>query len=213
MENTKIILENGLESNVNGIFYVFNSKYYFLYTLGEQVDNDYIQLYVVQVCKEVKSTPTGPVETGYMIGMETANKDEWATVQTSITKIVDDRKNGTNSGEIQYLPISMLTNLKIVSKNKLKLMQHLLRDAFNFNLPSTTHTNIENLIPNQNNNSTVPVEPLPISNPVDPVNQVENDVIIDYRTKFFEEQDKNKELEEQIKNLQDKLNSVKSILE
>ena len=51
MENAKIILENGLEIDVNGIFYIFNSKYYFMYTHGEFVDNDYVQLYIVQVCK------------------------------------------------------------------------------------------------------------------------------------------------------------------
>ena len=40
-----------------------------------------------------------------------------------------------------------------------------------------------------------------------------DDVIIDYRAKFFEEQDKNKELKEQITYLEEKINSIKTILE
>ena len=33
MENVKIILENGTQTDVLGVFYVFNSKYYFIYTI------------------------------------------------------------------------------------------------------------------------------------------------------------------------------------
>lgn len=40
-----------------------------------------------------------------------------------------------------------------------------------------------------------------------------NDVIIDYKAKFFEEQEKNKELETQIKELNEKLSNIKSILD
>ena len=113
MDNTKIILNNGTAVNVNGIFYVFNSKYYFIYTTGELDENEYVKLYLVQVCKEVQNTPNGPVDTGYMLGLEITDSTEWKNVQSSITKIVDDKKNGTVSNEIQYLPINMLVNLKI----------------------------------------------------------------------------------------------------
>ena len=85
--------------------------------LAKELDEKgYVQLYVVQVCKEIQNTPTGPLDTGYMLGMEISNPDEWANVQKSITKIVEDKKNNTQSSEIQYLPINMLVNLKIISK-------------------------------------------------------------------------------------------------
>ena len=90
MENVSIFLENGVPTQANGIFYIFNSKYYFMYTLGELVDQDYVQLYVVQVCKEVQDTIKGPVDTGYMIGVETSDPEAWKIVQESITKIVND---------------------------------------------------------------------------------------------------------------------------
>ena len=196
MENAKIILENGLEIDVNGIFYIFNSKYYFMYTHGEFVDNDYVQLYIVQVCKEVQNTPNGQVDTGNMLGLEINDQDEWSRVQSSITEIVDDKKNGTTNSEIQYLPVTMLSKLKIVSKNKFKLMKHLVEENFkvqlsNKSLPQDVSTEQQTL----NNNT---------SN--------DGEVIIDYRTKFFEEQEKNKELQEQIKVLQGKLDSIKGIL-
>ena len=200
MENTKIILGNNLEANVNGIFYIFNSKYYFIYTQGEAVDDDYVQLYIVQVCKEVQNTPTGQDDTGNMLGVEIKDENEWSKVQASITEIVDDKKNGTVNKEIQYLPITMLTNLKIISKNKFKLMKHLVDENFKTQQENPTVVEIE----------PAPIEPV-VDNPIP--DSSESDIIIDYRTKFFEEQEKNKELQEQIKDLQDKINSIKQVIE
>ena len=131
-----------------------------------------------------------------MLGLEINDQDEWSRVQSSITEIVDDKKNGTTNSEIQYLPVTMLSKLKIVSKNKFKLMKHLVEENFkvqlsNKSLPQDVSTEQQTL----NNNT---------SN--------DGEVIIDYRTKFFEEQEKNKELQEQIKVLQGKLDSIKGIL-
>ena len=197
MDNVKIISDNGVEVNVNGIFYVFNSKYYFIYTMGELDENEYVKLYLVQVCKEVQNTNAGPVDTGYMLGMEITDSAEWKNVQSSITKIVDDKKSGTTSSEIQYLPITMLVNLKIVSTNKFKLMKHIIEENFKVVLTS----------PNvQTPNVVAPVN-------VQPSNSTANgDVIIDYRARFFEEQDKNQQLEEQIKGLEEKINNIKNIV-
>lgn len=235
MENTKIFLDNGTELTVNGIFYVFNSKYYFIYTMSELDENDYVRLYVVQVCKEIQNTPTGPIDTGYMLGMEISNPEEWASVQDSIMKIVEDKKNNTINSEIQYLPINMLTNLKIVNKNKFKLMKNIIEDNFKVNVGSSMETlslgdfskNYNNLT---SNDALTPIQPLePISNavmkdssiPLENLNTIsssttsntkDGDVIIDYRSRFFEEQEKNQELEEQIKKLNEKLENIKSIL-
>ena len=235
MENTKIFLDNGTELTVNGIFYVFNSKYYFIYTMSELDENDYVRLYVVQVCKEIQNTPTGPIDTGYMLGMEISNPEEWASVQDSIMKIVEDKKNNTINSEIQYLTINMLTNLKIVNKNKFKLMKNIIEDNFKVNVGSSMETlslgdfskNYNNLT---SNDALTPIQPLePISNAVmkdssiplvnlntipssTTSNTKDGDVIIDYRSRFFEEQEKNQELEEQIKKLNEKLENIKSIL-
>ncbi|MBR6690164.1 MAG: hypothetical protein IKL65_02415 [Bacilli bacterium] len=231
MENVKIISDNGIEINVNGIFYVFNSKYYFIYTLGEIDENDYVKLYIVQVCKEVQNTQFGPVDTGYMLGMEISNPEEWHSVQTSITKIVDDKKNNTQSAEIQYLPISMLVNLKIVSKNKFKLMKNIVENDFKIVLETQPKENVDNndsITLNVNDaNDSNENEMQPIANTsieldenIDSINNIDNtdaqenssEVIIDYRARFFEEQEKNQMLEEQIKTLNEKLNEIKNII-
>lgn len=210
MENVKIISGNGVEINVNGLFYVFNSKYYFIYTTGETVDDEYIRLYVVQVCKEVKNTPSGPVDTGYMLGLEISNPDEWAKVQDSITKIVEDKKNGTQNPEIQYLPMTMLVNLKVISNNKFKLMKNIVQDNFKIQIISEE----------EDNNNTVSVqqviEPIePVVEQVEPINnnsESVGEVIIDYRSRFFEEQEKNQALNEEIKTLKEKLENIKNII-
>lgn len=221
MENTKIFFDNGIETTVNGIFYVFNSKYYFIYTMGELDENDYVRLYVVQVCKEIQNTPTGPIDTGYMLGMEINNSEEWSIVQESITKIVEDKKNGTINGDIQYLPMSMLINLKIISKNKFKLMRSIVQENFKVEIQS-------NIKQNESNNELLSIQPLEpmldnvINNPVDlqntsstinpPATTNDGDVIIDYRSRFFEEQEKNQALEEQLNILNQKLEQIKSII-
>lgn len=214
MESTKIILDDGSQIDVKGIFYIFNSRYYFIYTLGEKVDDDYVQLYVSQVCKEITNTPNGPVDTGYMLGIETTDTDDWSKVQESITKIVDEKKNSKTDTSIQYLPISMLVNLKIVSKNKFKLMTSLFKEIFNIDI-----ANENSAIPNQNSvqelytdsNGQMPYQDQAEQTQSNNANE-DNDVIIDYRAKFFEEQDKNKMLENQVKELQQKLSTIKDIL-
>ena len=57
MEKVKIILENGVEAEVYGIFYLFNSKYYLMYTQKEVDQNGYVIIHLVQVGKEIKNTP------------------------------------------------------------------------------------------------------------------------------------------------------------
>lgn len=243
METVKIFSDNNLETVVNGIFYVFNSKYYFMHTTGEMDDNEYVRLYVSQVCKEIKNTPTGPIDTGYMLGMEITNSEEWLKVQESITKIVNDKKTGTQSEEIQYLPMSMLVNFKIVGKNKFKLMKNIVEENFKVNLSMPGINQLptpqpEIVIPSVEISSTqiqqpeIPQQKAPgqtleqqnsnvtdvdnvlnssvIAGTSDSINA--NEVIIDYRTRFFEEQEKNKELEEKIKKLNEKIDNIRNII-
>ena len=69
MENIKVTI-NGIQKEVYGLFYIYNSKYYFIYTEKELDENGYVILYMTQVGKETASTPNGSVDTGYMIGVE-----------------------------------------------------------------------------------------------------------------------------------------------
>ena len=192
MEKFNILLENGSTKEVDSLFYLYNYKYYFIYTEKELDENSYVILNVVQVGKEVNQTPNGPVNTGYMIGVDINNPSESETVQNSIKKIVEDKKNGTMSPEIQYLPVAMLPNLKIVSKKTFRLLKSIVQQYFDVSF------DVQNVGDN-------------ISQPLS--ENEENDVIIDYRSKFFEEQDKVKKLEEQIKELTAKIDNIKGIIE
>ena len=125
MNKSKILLDGNIEKEVDGIFYIYNSKYYFIYTEKEIDENGYVILHLVQIGKEIQNTPTGPVDTGFMIGVE-VQSEEWKSVQTSITKIVNDKKNNTQDPEIQYLPATMLNTVKIMSKNTFRLLKNIL---------------------------------------------------------------------------------------
>jgi len=257
------ILVNGSQKEVYGLFYIYNSKYYFIYTEKEVDENDYVILYMTQVGKETVNTPNGPVDTGYMIGVEISDPNEQKIAQESISCIVEDKKNNTKNPKLQYLPISALVNFKILSKKRFRLLKSIIVDNFKliFDEPINMNNLIEN-IPTQVNNmvstSVTPittleqpsilVEPIPISQltvqesqpiapqkeenvtgigssvqniePVVEVNleqmdqsQVNNNVVIDYRTKFFEEEEKNKELQAQIDILTQKLNDIKRVIE
>ncbi len=196
MNKSKILLDGNIEKEVDGIFYIYNSKYYFIYTEKEIDENGYVILHLVQIGKEIQNTPTGPVDTGFMIGVE-VQSEEWKSVQTSITKIVNDKKNNTQDPEIQYLPATMLNTVKIMSKNTFRLLKNILVDDFNVNFDS-----IDNITNN-----------IELSNTQN-INSVSNDnVIIDYRSKYFEEEEKVKQLEETIKELNEKISAIKGILE
>lgn len=221
MDKVKIILENGIEKEVDGIFYLYNTKYYFMYTEKEIDENGYVVLHLVQVGKEMKNTPQGPVDTGYMIGVEITDQNEWGAVQQSITKIVEDKKNNTQSEGIQYLPISMLSTLKIMSKKTFRLMRSVIEGNFGVDLGnitpqapvSTANTESVNTVPTQEvQTQTTNVQP---SNSYANVNTGRDDseVIVDYRSRFFEEQEKNIALEAQLNELLGKIENIKKIIE
>lgn len=238
MENVKIFID-GIQKDVYGLFYVFNSKYYFIYTEKEVDENGYVILYMSQVGKESKNTETGPVDTGYMIGVEITDPEEQQKVQTSISYIVEDKKNNTINPQIQYLPMSMLTNLKIVSKKRFRLLKSIIID--NFKVPfedvMTTQIQIESQTPVQpvvpiTQEPIVPIEPIvnietqPLQNLTNnetalqsnvgvdnSISSNESNIIIDYRSKYFEEEEKNKELQAQIDELTQKLNEIKKVIE
>ena len=231
MENVKIFID-GIQKDVYGLFYVFDSKYYFIYTEKEVDENGYVILYMSQVGKETKNTETGPVDTGYMVGVEVANPEEQQKVQTSISYIVEDKKNNTVNSQIQYLPMSMLTNLKIVSKKRFRLLKSIVVD--NFKVPfenvvteqiqpdnlATLNIPIDPVTP-KSIEPIVDVQPQPLQDlnnnqpqlQTNTISSNESNVIIDYRSKYFEEEEKNKELQAQIDELTQKLNEIKKVIE
>ena len=218
MENIKILIDD-VQKDVYGLVYIYDSKYYFIYT-EKEVDGEYVVLYMTQVGKETQNTPTGPVDTGYMIGVEVTNPEEQKKAQTSISYIVEDKKNNTTNSQIQYLPISMLTNLKIISKKRFRLLKSIMVDNFKLTFDTIENKELETV-----------VSPEPIEENVSPLQQEigvdeelnnnqsiitnnENDnVIVDYRTRYFEEEEKNKELQSQIDFLTQKLEEIKKIIE
>lgn len=251
MDNIRILID-GIEKNVYGLFYIFESKYYFIYTEKEVDDNNYVVLYMTQIGKETINTETGPVDTGYMIGVEITDPAEQQKVQTSISYIVEDKKNNTVNPQIQYVPINMLSNLKIISKKRFRLLKSIVIDNFkldidsdlnNFNIvnmsqvqmpiaqpiplgeiqPTAAQTIqlLETQIPGDQPIPLGAMQPqnfqlngltgTPVSSNVD--NTENNSVIVDYRTKYFELDEKNKELENQILMLTEKLNEIKKVIE
>lgn len=222
MENIKIFLD-GVQKDVSGLFYVYEGKYYFIYT-EKEVDGEYIILYMSQVGKETQNTPNGPVDTGYMIGVEITDPEEQKKVQTSISYIVEDKKNNTLNPQIQYIPISAITNLKIIGKKRFRLLKSIIVDNFKLSLD-----NLDSL--------TVPIvsnEEIKISQPIESQNEVQQNepalqqeteqkqsdleeesanVIVDYRTRYFEESEKNKQLQAQIDMLTQKIEEIKKIVE
>ena len=188
MEKLNIILENGIDQEVNCLFYLYNSKYYFIYTTKEIDENGYVVLYLTQVGKEVQNTQAGPTETGFMIGVEITDPEEWKNVQVSISKIVETAKSKVADPDIQILPLSMLQKLKILGKKKFRLLKDIVKNDLNVDF----------------GDEVAPETPV--------VNNAEETLVIDYRAKFFEEQQKNEDLVKQIDELNNKINEIKKII-
>lgn len=233
MENVKIFID-GIQKDVYGLFYIYNSKYYFIYTEKELDEKDYVLLYMTQVAKETKKTETGVVDTGFMVGMEITDPDEQKNVQTSVSYIVEDKKNNTVNPQIQYLPMSMLSNLKIISKKRFRLLKSVMVNNFKMNFDDAPSNIVSDKVEDQTLLSPIEVnvdlsetqEPTPLAQlnnepietkvdvPVEPTQPTnDNNIIIDYRTKYFEEEEKNKELQAQIDELTKKIEEIKKVLE
>lgn len=254
MDKATIILENGTEKTVDCIFYLYDSKYYFLYTDKEVEENDYIKLYIVKVGKETKNTETGLIETGNMVGIEIPTNDEWKKVQESISKIVNSKKSKIEDADIRYLPINMLSNLRIVSKKSFKLLSSIIENNFGVFLNRETEENVHqdqnegkletkegeynqtNVISSEaleeikqeneeNLESNIKSEDISSGEAEEDIDQGQNEenleiseeeynqgIIIDYRTRFFEEQEKNKNLKQEIEKLEKKLDDISEII-
>ena len=280
MNSAEIFLEDGTKRIVNCLFYLYNSNYYFLYTENEKDENGYIKLYLSKIGKETVNSENGPVETGNMIGIEVQTDDEWKEVQGSISKIVNSKKTKVDDSSIQYLPIDMLVNLKIVGKKTFRLLSDIIEKDFGISLgtieneiKNDSNSDLENLdlnrpieedassentnpfveqtnenindaesVENQASQKTLETDEIisELDSSIGSEEQITNeddkdeikdsfeittgeteaeedyenpDIIIDYRTRFFEEQEKNKKLQDEIEKLNKKLLDIKEIID
>ena len=99
---------------------------------------------MLQVGKETQNTPNGPVDTGFMVGVEITDLEEQKQVQNSISIIVDDKKNGTLNPQIKYLPMSMITKLKVVSKKRFRLLKSVMEENFKLSFEMDNNVNSQN---------------------------------------------------------------------
>lgn len=116
MNNAEITIE-GIKKNVQGIYYISNNNYYFLYTEGKVDENGYVVLNIVKVLQEVVNTPTGQSPTGNLIGLSISDENEWKNTQKDISNIIADKQNHKNEA-VRYLDINLLKNL-IIKNNKI----------------------------------------------------------------------------------------------
>ncbi len=175
MDNTEVTIENTLK-NVQGIYYISNNNYYFLYTEGKRDDNGYIIINIVKVLQEVVNTPTGQTPTGNLVGLTISEEQEWKNVQKDISNILDDKQNKKREA-VRYLDINLLQRLIIKSNRIFRLKEEMYNKTFN---QSTE---------------------LP-----------DNNLILDFKNRYYEETEKNRQLEEQVKSLTEKLNQIKNII-
>ena len=132
MNDIEIIDEYGNKIKVSGIYYISNNNnYYFIYTKGEKENDIYIKFYVVKILQEIVNGLSGPVPTGYLIGLKINDDSEYDIVKKDISSIIADKENNTES--VRYLELSMLNNLKIKDNRSFKLGIDIYNKIFNKN--------------------------------------------------------------------------------
>lgn len=174
MDNIQVTIENELR-NVNGIYYISNNNYYFLYTENKRDENGYIILNIVKVLQEVVNTPTGQAPTGNLVGLTISDEQEWKNVQKDISNIIDDKQNKKREA-VRYLDTNLLQKLIVKNTRIFRLKEEMYNKTFNQN------------------------------------NKEDDNLILDFKNRYYEETEKNRQLEEQIKHLNEKLNQIKNII-
>ncbi len=213
MNRTEIIDENGNKVAVDGIYYVSNNNYYFIYTKEEQDDLGHIILYILKILQEVTNTPNGPVPTGYLIGVKVTDENEYNLVKQDITNIVAERQNKTEA-KVMYLDISMLQNLKVKDSRTFKLDAGLYNMLFKNNNNQNTvseglnEQNVNSNDSNQIDNNATVTNQLS-ANASEPLVETEN---INYKDMYEEEVIKNEKLQNEINDLNNIINQIKSII-
>ena len=130
MDNVEIIDLDGIKINVDGIYYISNNNYYFIYTKEELDEENHVILYITKVLKEVTNTSVGQVPTGYLIGVKIEDENEYNIVKNDIINIIDEKTNNKEA-VVRYLDISMLVNYKVKDYRIFKLEKSVYEKVFN----------------------------------------------------------------------------------
>ena len=217
MNKAEIIDESGNKIVVDGIYYVSNNNYYFIYTKEELDEAGHIILYILKILQEVNNTPNGPVPTGFLIGVKVTDENEYNLVKQDITNIVAEKQNNTEA-KVMYLDISMLQNLKVKDSRTFKLDVNLYNRLFKNNnvveesiVDNPVNQNVDNNIVNDANQKN---ESLNVSNNNE--NTSETSVEIDsssYKDMYEEEVIKTEKLQNEINNLNNIINQIKNIIQ
>ena len=163
MDKVKAILDGENEILVDGLFYLYNSKYYLIYTEKEIDENGYVVMHLSQVGKEIKKSENGTVDTGYMVGVEIQDIEDWRNVQKSISTIVDDKKNGKSSPDIKILPMNMIKKIKILGSKKFRLVKDLLEQHFEITFDNNAPLLEKNIEPEVNKAGVQPTESVDVN--------------------------------------------------
>lgn len=203
MSKAEIIDENGNKITVRGIYYVSNNNYYFVYTKDETDSDGHVILYILKILQEVTNTPSGPTPTGYLVGVKVTDENEYGLVKQDITNIVAEKQNNAEA-KVMYLDISMLQNLKVKDSRIFKLDAELYNKIFK-NGDNQNNIEDENITSQITPAVNTSQESTAINSPTD-----QSD--INYQQKYEEELKKNEELQNEINNLNNIINQIKSII-
>lgn len=181
MEELKIFSDSGNLIDVNCIYYYSNNNYYLIYTTKEIDENGYVVLYIAKIVREAVQNPS---DSG-LVGIKVTDEEEWKNVQTDVSKILEDKKNKTNSA-VHYLDSKNLVDLKIKNSRIFRLRPDIMKESLGIEL--------ESFDKEVNNN-------------------LDNQDFMDYKTKYLEQLNRVKELEIEISDYKQKISNIKNILE
>lgn len=217
MNKAEIIDESGNKVVVDGIYYVSNNNYYFIYTKGEVDESGHIVLYILKILQEVNNTPNGPVPTGFLVGVKVTDENEYNLVKQDITNIVAEKQNNTEP-KVMYLDISMLQNLKVKDSRTFKLDAGLYNRIFKNN--DVVEQNVVDNSINQNVDNNIVNELSQVNETTDMIESNENikEPLVEqdsnnYKEMYEEEVMKNEQLQNEINNLNNIINQIKSIIQ
>lgn len=200
MNQTQVIISNNSVS-VMAVFYIVRNNYYVIYTDGKVDENNFVVLYIAKILQEVVTTENGPQPTGYLVGTTITNDDEYSLVKQDISNIIDAKQNNIEAN-VQFFDPSVLGQIKIRDTKIFRLKKDVFEQIF-----GPININVEQTITEQqpvNTSETEKVQEVPTVN--------NNDDNLSFEQKYYQEVEKNKELQNQLDNLIQQINSLKNTL-
>lgn len=140
MNKVEIMDIDGRKIVVNGIYYISNNNYYFIYTKEEADNEGHIILYILKILKEVINTENGPTPTGYLIGTKITDDNEYNLVKQDIINIIN-AKQTNGDAKVRFLDLSMISNLKVKDNRIFKLDTDIYNQIFRNNDNNVVNSN------------------------------------------------------------------------